>query len=42
MPIKFKRIDSTKRSLLISSKNMFEIIGHELGKEEEFREYRRL
>jgi len=42
MGTKYKRIDSTKRSMLISSKNMFEIIGRELGKEKEMAEYRRL
>jgi len=42
MTTEFKRMDSTQRSLLVSSKRMFEIIGKELGKEKEFKEYRRL
>ena len=42
MTMKYKRIDSTKRSMLISSKNMFDIIGRELGKEKEMQEYRQI
>lgn len=37
-----KRVDSTKRSLLVSRQNIHEIIGKALGREKEFNEYRYL
>jgi radical SAM protein with 4Fe4S-binding SPASM domain len=42
MTTKYKRLDSSRISLLLSNKDMFNVIGKELGREDEFREYRRL